>query len=171
MGLLTSDRIPPGRNVYYGMIADGIHTHPAALRIAHRAHPAGIHTQISTQPQICTEYWTCNALLTYIWMKCIPLRLDFMNEVNVCVWTEFVFVCGRVGVGDWRRDSDGSPSGPTHTWTAADRHPGASRIRRRSALYSPCFHSMLQMNPNASTSAERKIVCILFGHIVGWLLV
>lgn len=45
VGLLTSDRIPPGRIVYYGMIADGIHTNPAALRIAHRAHPAGIHKQ------------------------------------------------------------------------------------------------------------------------------
>uniref|UniRef100_A0A8C1E7U1 N-acetylglucosamine-6-phosphate deacetylase n=1 Tax=Cyprinus carpio carpio TaxID=630221 RepID=A0A8C1E7U1_CYPCA len=42
VGLLTSDRVPPGRTVYYGMIADGIHTHPAALRIAHRAHPAGL---------------------------------------------------------------------------------------------------------------------------------
>ncbi|XP_018425555.1 PREDICTED: N-acetylglucosamine-6-phosphate deacetylase [Nanorana parkeri] len=42
VGLLTSDRIPPGRTVYYGMIADGIHTNPAALRIAHRAHPNGL---------------------------------------------------------------------------------------------------------------------------------
>ncbi|XP_077475954.1 N-acetylglucosamine-6-phosphate deacetylase isoform X2 [Stigmatopora argus] len=42
VGLLTSERIPPGRTVYYGMIADGIHTNPAALRIAHRAHPAGL---------------------------------------------------------------------------------------------------------------------------------
>ncbi|XP_054615693.1 N-acetylglucosamine-6-phosphate deacetylase isoform X2 [Dunckerocampus dactyliophorus] len=42
VGLLTSDRIPEGRSVFYGMIADGIHTHPAALRIAHRAHPAGL---------------------------------------------------------------------------------------------------------------------------------
>lgn len=41
MGLLTSDRIPADRLVFYGMIADGIHTNPAALRIAHRAHPAG----------------------------------------------------------------------------------------------------------------------------------
>uniref|UniRef100_A0A672YNX2 N-acetylglucosamine-6-phosphate deacetylase n=1 Tax=Sphaeramia orbicularis TaxID=375764 RepID=A0A672YNX2_9TELE len=41
VGLLTSDQIPPGRMVYYGMIADGIHTNPAALRIAHRAHPSG----------------------------------------------------------------------------------------------------------------------------------
>uniref|UniRef100_A0A672GGB3 N-acetylglucosamine-6-phosphate deacetylase n=1 Tax=Salarias fasciatus TaxID=181472 RepID=A0A672GGB3_SALFA len=41
VGLLTSDRIPPGRTVFYGMIADGIHTNPAALRIAHRAHPSG----------------------------------------------------------------------------------------------------------------------------------
>uniref|UniRef100_A0A8C4NNM2 N-acetylglucosamine-6-phosphate deacetylase n=1 Tax=Eptatretus burgeri TaxID=7764 RepID=A0A8C4NNM2_EPTBU len=42
VGLLTSDQIPPGRTIYYGMIADGIHTNPAALRIAHRSHPTGI---------------------------------------------------------------------------------------------------------------------------------
>ncbi|GAA6081823.1 N-acetylglucosamine-6-phosphate deacetylase, partial [Tachysurus ichikawai] len=42
VGLLTSDRVPAGRTVYYGMIADGIHTHPAALRIAHRAHSEGL---------------------------------------------------------------------------------------------------------------------------------
>lgn len=42
VGLLTSDRIPAARIVYYGMIADGIHTNPAALRIAHRAHPNGL---------------------------------------------------------------------------------------------------------------------------------
>uniref|UniRef100_A0A671VSZ8 N-acetylglucosamine-6-phosphate deacetylase n=1 Tax=Sparus aurata TaxID=8175 RepID=A0A671VSZ8_SPAAU len=41
VGLLTSDQVPAGRTVYYGMIADGIHTNPAALRIAHRAHPSG----------------------------------------------------------------------------------------------------------------------------------
>ncbi|XP_072273742.1 N-acetylglucosamine-6-phosphate deacetylase isoform X2 [Pyxicephalus adspersus] len=42
VGLLTRDRIPDGKTVYYGMIADGIHTNPAALRIAHRAHPNGL---------------------------------------------------------------------------------------------------------------------------------
>ncbi|XP_038151206.1 N-acetylglucosamine-6-phosphate deacetylase [Cyprinodon tularosa] len=42
VGLLTSDRIPAGRTVFYGMISDGIHTNPAALRIAHRAHPSGL---------------------------------------------------------------------------------------------------------------------------------
>lgn len=41
VGLLTSDKIPSGRRVFYGMISDGIHTNPAALRIAHRAHPKG----------------------------------------------------------------------------------------------------------------------------------
>ncbi|KAG1692617.1 N-acetylglucosamine-6-phosphate deacetylase [Nymphon striatum] len=40
VGLLTSDAIPEGKTVYYGIIADGIHTHPAALRIAHRTHPS-----------------------------------------------------------------------------------------------------------------------------------
>nr|XP_044986195.1 N-acetylglucosamine-6-phosphate deacetylase isoform X2 [Jaculus jaculus] len=42
VGLLTSDQLPPGRCIFYGMIADGIHTNPAALRIAHRAHPQGL---------------------------------------------------------------------------------------------------------------------------------
>ncbi|KYQ57820.1 Putative N-acetylglucosamine-6-phosphate deacetylase [Trachymyrmex zeteki] len=42
VGLLTSDQIPPGRIVHFGIIADGIHTHPAALRIAHRTHPEGL---------------------------------------------------------------------------------------------------------------------------------
>lgn len=41
VGLLTSDRLPPGRHIFYGMISDGMHTNPAALRIAHRAHPQG----------------------------------------------------------------------------------------------------------------------------------
>ncbi|XP_043261782.1 N-acetylglucosamine-6-phosphate deacetylase isoform X2 [Colletes gigas] len=42
VGLLTSDKIPAGRTIHYGIIADGIHTHPAALRIAHRTHPKGL---------------------------------------------------------------------------------------------------------------------------------
>ncbi|XP_055709162.1 N-acetylglucosamine-6-phosphate deacetylase [Phlebotomus papatasi] len=42
VGLLSSDAIPPGKTVFFGIIADGIHTHPAALRIAHRVHPKGL---------------------------------------------------------------------------------------------------------------------------------
>ena len=41
VGLLASDQIPPGQSVFYGIIADGIHTHAAALRIAFSAHPNG----------------------------------------------------------------------------------------------------------------------------------
>ncbi|XP_029432857.1 N-acetylglucosamine-6-phosphate deacetylase isoform X3 [Rhinatrema bivittatum] len=44
VGLLTSDKIPKGQTVFYGMIADGIHTNPAALRLAHLAHPKGTKT-------------------------------------------------------------------------------------------------------------------------------
>uniref|UniRef100_A0A1B6M6N7 N-acetylglucosamine-6-phosphate deacetylase n=1 Tax=Graphocephala atropunctata TaxID=36148 RepID=A0A1B6M6N7_9HEMI len=39
VGLLTTDNAP---SVYYGIIADGVHTHPAALRIAWHAHPKGV---------------------------------------------------------------------------------------------------------------------------------
>ncbi|KAJ8297912.1 hypothetical protein KUTeg_024443 [Tegillarca granosa] len=39
LGLLTSKMLPKNRYIYYGLIADGIHTHPAAIRIAHRVHP------------------------------------------------------------------------------------------------------------------------------------
>ncbi|XP_078096637.1 N-acetylglucosamine-6-phosphate deacetylase isoform X2 [Mustelus asterias] len=42
VGLLTSSEIPVGQSVFYGMIADGIHTNPAALRIACRADPKGL---------------------------------------------------------------------------------------------------------------------------------
>ncbi|XP_065347387.1 N-acetylglucosamine-6-phosphate deacetylase [Cloeon dipterum] len=42
VGLLTSDAVPEGKTVFFGIIADGIHTHPAALRIAQRTHPAGL---------------------------------------------------------------------------------------------------------------------------------
>ncbi|XP_011298075.1 putative N-acetylglucosamine-6-phosphate deacetylase [Fopius arisanus] len=42
VGLLTSDQIPQERKIHYGIIADGIHTHPAALRIAHRTAPEGL---------------------------------------------------------------------------------------------------------------------------------
>ncbi|XP_039270598.2 N-acetylglucosamine-6-phosphate deacetylase-like [Styela clava] len=42
VGLLTSSKIAKNRKIYYGMITDGIHSHPAALRIAHRANPEGL---------------------------------------------------------------------------------------------------------------------------------
>jgi len=42
VGLLASSAVPAERGIHYGMIADGIHTHPAALRIAYRTHKAGI---------------------------------------------------------------------------------------------------------------------------------
>ncbi|XP_034239717.1 N-acetylglucosamine-6-phosphate deacetylase [Thrips palmi] len=41
VGLLSSD-MPEGRSIFYGIISDGVHTHPAALRIAHRVHPKGL---------------------------------------------------------------------------------------------------------------------------------
>lgn len=40
VGLLTSYDIP--KPMFYGLIADGIHTHPTATRIAHRSHPNGL---------------------------------------------------------------------------------------------------------------------------------
>ena len=40
VGLLTSSAIE--KPVYYGIIADGIHTHYAALKIAFRSHPEGM---------------------------------------------------------------------------------------------------------------------------------
>ncbi|XP_023725397.1 N-acetylglucosamine-6-phosphate deacetylase isoform X2 [Cryptotermes secundus] len=42
VGLLGSDLINDGHSVFYGIISDGIHTHPAALRIAHSTHPDGL---------------------------------------------------------------------------------------------------------------------------------
>lgn len=42
VGLLTSNEVPDGKTVYFGIIADGIHTHGAALRIAYRTHSSGL---------------------------------------------------------------------------------------------------------------------------------
>ncbi|XP_055636152.1 N-acetylglucosamine-6-phosphate deacetylase [Toxorhynchites rutilus septentrionalis] len=42
VGLLTTDNIPPNSLVYFGIISDGVHTHPAALRIAYKTHPNGL---------------------------------------------------------------------------------------------------------------------------------
>ena len=41
VGLLTSDVKVNGKNIFYGIIADGIHTHYTALKIAYRSHPEG----------------------------------------------------------------------------------------------------------------------------------
>jgi N-acetylglucosamine-6-phosphate deacetylase len=41
IGVLTSTHIDEGRSLYYGLIADGIHTHPSALRVAHRIFTKG----------------------------------------------------------------------------------------------------------------------------------
>ena len=41
VGLLTSKKLE-GKKVYYGIIADGIHTHPAALRVAYKTDFEGL---------------------------------------------------------------------------------------------------------------------------------
>ncbi|CAN7997548.1 unnamed protein product [Ixodes hexagonus] len=41
VGLLTSKKLPEEKNIFYGIIADGIHTHPAALRIAYKTNSRG----------------------------------------------------------------------------------------------------------------------------------
>ncbi|XP_050299779.1 N-acetylglucosamine-6-phosphate deacetylase [Anthonomus grandis grandis] len=42
VGLLATELILKGRKIFFGIIADNIHTHPAALRIAYRVHPEGL---------------------------------------------------------------------------------------------------------------------------------
>lgn len=42
IGMLSSSKLPDDRTLYFGLIADGIHTHPAALRIAYRVHQKGL---------------------------------------------------------------------------------------------------------------------------------
>lgn len=42
VGLLTSDKISKSQMPYYGIISDGIHTHPAALRIAYKTNKDGL---------------------------------------------------------------------------------------------------------------------------------
>ncbi|TMW53975.1 hypothetical protein DOY81_000907 [Sarcophaga bullata] len=42
VGLLASTEIPEEKTVYFGLISDGVHTHPTAVRIAYRTHPDGL---------------------------------------------------------------------------------------------------------------------------------
>lgn len=42
VGLLASDEIPQDSKLFYGIIADGNHTHPSTTRIAHRANRDGV---------------------------------------------------------------------------------------------------------------------------------
>ncbi|KAL5278565.1 AMDHD2 family protein [Megaselia abdita] len=42
VGLLASNKLPQEKTMYYGIISDGVHTHPAALRIAYRTNPEGL---------------------------------------------------------------------------------------------------------------------------------
>ena len=42
IGLLSNRNFVKQENVYYGVISDGIHTHPAALNIAYKSHPKGM---------------------------------------------------------------------------------------------------------------------------------
>ncbi|XP_055370880.1 N-acetylglucosamine-6-phosphate deacetylase [Condylostylus longicornis] len=42
VGLLASDKILNEPPIYFGIIADGVHTHPSAVRIAHRTNPNGL---------------------------------------------------------------------------------------------------------------------------------
>ncbi|KAG0443499.1 hypothetical protein HPB47_014847 [Ixodes persulcatus] len=42
VGLLTSKKLPEEKHIFYGIIADGIHTHPAALRIAYKTDARGL---------------------------------------------------------------------------------------------------------------------------------
>ena len=41
IGLLASRNLLDKKIIYYGIIADGIHTHPAAIKIAHQTYPEG----------------------------------------------------------------------------------------------------------------------------------
>ncbi|XP_026467904.1 N-acetylglucosamine-6-phosphate deacetylase isoform X1 [Ctenocephalides felis] len=42
VGLLSTDSFTNDKTIYFGLISDGVHTHPAALRIAYKTHPNGL---------------------------------------------------------------------------------------------------------------------------------
>jgi len=50
VGLLTA--LPPAKVPHYGLIVDGVHTSPAAVRIAQRAHPAGLVLTSDANPAL-----------------------------------------------------------------------------------------------------------------------
>ena len=42
VGLLSTDQLPKDTQIFYGVIADGVHTHAAALHLAQHSNPGGI---------------------------------------------------------------------------------------------------------------------------------
>jgi N-acetylglucosamine-6-phosphate deacetylase len=42
IGLLSNRNLVKQENIYYGIIADDIHTHPSAINISYKAHPTGL---------------------------------------------------------------------------------------------------------------------------------
>lgn len=71
VGLLTSYDIP--KPMFYGLIADGIHTHPTATRIAHRSHPRG---------RCCTNGCFCFVFFPSQLLKWAPC-FKYMKQINL----------------------------------------------------------------------------------------
>ncbi|XP_033743993.1 N-acetylglucosamine-6-phosphate deacetylase-like isoform X1 [Pecten maximus] len=88
IGLLTSKMIPSDKKVYYGLIADGIHTHPAALRIAHRVDPKGL--------VLVRRYTRCTQIYYPFCMICnITSGLVLVRRYTRCtqIYYPFCMIC------------------------------------------------------------------------------
>ena len=67
VGLLTSHRIP--KPAFYGLICDGIHTHPTSLRIAYRSHPKGLTFDVLI---IMKLFW----IIIMVWCAFVGEKLE-----------------------------------------------------------------------------------------------
>jgi len=76
VGVLTSMVIP--KPAFYGMICDGIHTHPTSLRIAYRTHPKGEIVKI----EIVKVDYTFVFFYKNKFYKNISLRFDLLLRIS-----------------------------------------------------------------------------------------
>jgi hypothetical protein len=79
VGLLGSDILNDGCKILYGIISDGIHTHPAALHIAHCTHPDGQWFTLLYCSLHCVCVCVCMHMHVYVRMhvcarSCVCMR-------------------------------------------------------------------------------------------------
>lgn len=91
IGLLSN------RSIYYGIIADGIHTHPSAIFIAYRAHPEGLVLVTDAMSAMGLE----DGRVHHIGSQCVEIVRDPDNKKLRSAYVQGTrTLCGSVATMD-----------------------------------------------------------------------